>query len=92
MHIKDLNMLMTAVKTAENLPLYSSIIMLKHLTHLPLTYVKSTIHINAENYKKHKEIDGQKSNMQLHKYWTARNFINMHKYEDHVHTIALSQH
>jgi hypothetical protein len=50
MHIMDLKTLMVAVKATVNLPLYSSIIMLNHLTNLPLTYVKSTRH-DAINYK-----------------------------------------
>ena len=36
-------------------------------------------------------MDGRKSNLQLHNYWTAGNFINMHKDEVQVNSIALSQ-
>ena len=52
MHITDLKTLKTTVKTAVkiavNLPLYSLIVVLNHLTYSPLTYVKSTRHIVLE--------------------------------------------
>ena len=48
MHITDMKTLTIAVKIAVNLPLYSLITVLNHLTYSPLTYVKSTRHIVLE--------------------------------------------
>ena len=48
MHITDPKTLTTAVKTAVNMPLYSFIVVLNHLTYSPLTYVKSARHIVLE--------------------------------------------
>ena len=48
MHITDLKTLTTAVKIVVNMPLYSLIMVLNHLTYSPLTYVKSARHIVLE--------------------------------------------
>jgi hypothetical protein len=48
MHMLDLRTLMTVVKIAINSPLYSSIIMVNHLSYSPLPYIKSMRHIVLE--------------------------------------------
>jgi hypothetical protein len=54
MHIIYLKTLMTTIKAEINIPSYSSVIMLNHLTYSPLIYAKSRTHIVLE-IKNHEE-------------------------------------
>ena len=57
MHITYLKTLTTSVKIVVNIPLYSLIMVLNHLTYSPLTYVKSARHI-VQELQTMKNIDG----------------------------------
>jgi hypothetical protein len=89
MHITDLKTLMTVVNATTKLSLYYSINLLNHLTHLPLTYVKSTRH-SAGNYKPGRIDMAENQICNLHEVLDKKNFIYRYKDEVHVHTIASS--
>ena len=66
MHIIDLKTLTLDLKTTKNIPLYSSIIILNHLTYSPLTYVKLEINILVLEIMNHEEDIWMKRKATIH--------------------------